>query len=233
MRHQLLRWWQNYKRDFPWRRSRASRYHQVVSEILQRTQAATVARFWPNFAARFPNWQSIAEATTHEIERNLRAIGLSKQRAPRLRGLATAVAKAHGRFPSARHDIEALPGVGQYIANAIELFAGKKCRPLIDGNMARVLERYFGPRKLADIRFDPYLQQLAARVVCCRQARQVNWAILDLAALVCRPNPNCPACPLKSSCNYRKSLFSTKPRNSSAAATRHAPRSAPRQHLPL
>jgi len=69
--------------------------------------------------------------------------------------------------------------------------------------MARVLERYFGPRKLADIRYDPYLQKLAHRVVDCEAPAAVNWAILDLAALVCKARgPRCSQCPLSGDAGY-------------------------------
>jgi A/G-specific adenine glycosylase len=207
-RRSLLRWWTTARRDFPWRRSRASRYLQIVSEVLlQRTKAKTVAAFWPTFIDRFPNWRSIAIASVAEIECTLKPIGLSKQRAPRLKGLAVDIANRCGRFPVDRREIEALPGVGQYIANAIELFISGKPRPLVDVNMSRVLERYFGPRKLADIRHDPYLQRLATRIVHCRQSCFVNWAILDLSALVCRPEPNCVICPLKLRCKHGQRLF--------------------------
>jgi A/G-specific adenine glycosylase len=163
--------------------------------------------FWPTFSTRFPTWQSIAVAPVHEIEHTLKPIGLSKQRAPRLKGLATATAKTRGRFPTAREEIEALPSVGQYIANAIELFASGKPRPLIDANMARVLERFFGARKLADIRYDPYLQQLAHAVASGEDPKKTNWAILDFAAKVCTiTNPHCGTCPLSAHCNYWQKL---------------------------
>ena len=70
-----------------------------------------------------------------------------------------------GRFPKDPREIGNLPGVGQYIRNAIMIFAQGKNFPLLDTNMSRVLERYFGPRMLADIRYDPYLQGLANEVV--------------------------------------------------------------------
>jgi A/G-specific adenine glycosylase len=207
----LLHWWRSNKRQFPWRRVGASRYHQIVSEVLlQRTLAPTVAAFWPTFIARFPGWQSIADAPLRDIERVLQPIGLSKQRAPRLKALATILAKSCGRFPAARDHIEALPGVGQYIANAILLFCHNKRHPLIDVNMARVLERYFGPRTLADIRYDPYLQGLAHAVVVGKHPRELNWAILDFAALVCTlRRPRCPACPLSKECYYANKTKAT------------------------
>ena len=88
-------------------------------------------------------------------------------------------------------------------SNAIELFCHGKPQPLLDTNMARVLERFFGPRKLVDIRYDPYLQQLSRRVLPQKECKEFNWAILDFASLVCRPrNPLCEGCCLNVKCLY-------------------------------
>jgi A/G-specific adenine glycosylase len=117
------------------------------------------------------------------------------------------MAKRNGRFPKDREQIESLPGIGQYIASAVLLFYHSQPEPLIDANVARVLERVYGPRRLADIRYDSYLQSLAKRVVGCAKAKEMNWAILDLAALVCAVRkPRCNVCPLAELCSYKASL---------------------------
>jgi len=83
-------------------------------------------------------------------------------------------------------------------------------KPLLDVNMARVLERYFGPRQLTDIRYDPYLQNLSHQVVNHENSKQINWAILDFAALICKSrNPKCVTCFLSAGCKYYK-LFAIK-----------------------
>ena len=206
-RELLLKDWANWGRDFPWRRARASRYHQVVSEILlQRTRANVVAAFWPEFIRRFPSWKAIASRPVRELHRALSPIGLANQRAPRLHSLAMLLGRTNGRFPRERVQVEGLPAVGQYVANAVSLFCHGKPAPLLDATMARVLERFFGERKLADIRYDPYLQSLAAHVVDDFRSRALNWAILDHGALVCRTkNPLCGQCSLASSCRYAQS----------------------------
>jgi A/G-specific adenine glycosylase len=91
--------------------------------------------------------------------------------------------------------------MGQYITNAFELFILKRASPLLDVNMARVLERYFGKRKLSDIRYDPYLQTLANKIVDHQYSKEINWSILDLGSLICKKtNPLCNNCPLESKC---------------------------------
>lgn len=201
---QILNWYAAEQRRFPWRHRRATRYHQIVSEVLlQRTQANTVAKFWPEFIEQFPSWNSIANSTVSGVEAALQPIGLARQRAPRLHALATLVAKAKGRFPANRSKIEALPGVGQYIANAILSFQHGEPHPLLDVNMARVVERFFGARRLADIRYDPYLQELNTYLVQHDRGKHLNWAILDLGALICTARlPQCHRCPLAKCCSF-------------------------------
>jgi A/G-specific adenine glycosylase len=198
----VIEWFDENGRDFPWRRANQSLYRLVVTEILlQRTRAETVAGFYAEFFARFPSWRALSRATGLELERFLMPIGIWKRRANVLGRLSAEMVARGGRFPREYSEVRRLPGVGQYVANAVVLFRDGTPAPLIDGSMARVLERYFGPRKLADIRYDPYLQDLACRVVGWDDPRAVNWAILDLAALVCKVrNPACSECPLTRGC---------------------------------
>ena len=108
-------------------------------------------------------------------------------------------------FPASREGLETLSGLGQYIVSAILLFVYRQGEPLLDVNMARVLEHYFGPRKLADIRYDPYLQTLSRQVVKTRPVG-LNWAILDLGTMICTANnPKCSSCPMASTCLFQLS----------------------------
>jgi A/G-specific adenine glycosylase len=207
-RDRLLEWFQAHRRRFPWRNRSASPYEKIVAEILlQRTQADTVARFFRGFLRRFPSWSSLAEASEEEIGEFLRPVGLWRRRAASLKLLAAEMAQRRGRFPADRDQLERLPGVGQYIANSVLLFCHGEAQPLLDTNMARVLERYFGPRKLADIRDDPYLQALSRRVIDSDDPISLNWAILDHAALVCKiRRPLCDTCPLAPDCEQAQRL---------------------------
>ena len=115
------------------------------------------------------------------------------------------MAKRNGQFPKTRNEIEKIPAIGQYIANAVLMFCHNQPQPLLDVNMARVLERFFGPRQMADIRYDPYLQKLARDVLPRKNFKEFNWAILDFAALVCKKrNPLCNQCCLNKQCSFYK-----------------------------
>jgi A/G-specific adenine glycosylase len=203
-RRRIYSWFLQHGRSFPWRKESASCYQQVIAEaLLQRTRAEMVARVFVAFVRRFPSWRTLAAARRTDLTIFLKPLGLWKRRAASIQKLSKEMARRHGRFPRTRDEIEKLPGVGQYIANAVLLFCYDQPEPLVDVNMARVLERFFGPRKLADIRYDPYLQELAHGVIPQRRAKEFNWAVLDLAALVCRTRqPLCTTCILRMRCLF-------------------------------
>jgi len=204
----LLKWYRKNKRIFPWRKKGLSNYKLVIAEVLlQRTKAETISKFYPIFISNYPSWKSIANSSVIELEVSLKPIGLYKQRAKRLSDLAKEMVRRNGRFPKKRKELESIPFLGQYIANAILLMIHNKHKPLLDVNMARVLERFFGKRKKADIRYDKYLQELAQKIVNHPSSLEINWGILDFAQLVCKKrNHVCELCCIKKEClkNWNK-----------------------------
>ena len=203
-RRQLITWYDRHGRQFPWRSASAGLYQQVVAEILlQRTQASTVSQFYDSFFQKFKSWDDIDAAPIAQLENVLRPIGLWRRRATALKALARELVGRAGSFPASRDELESLPAVGQYVASSVLLFAYKRAEPLLDGNMARVIERVFEPRRLVDIRYDSRLQALARILVRSRDPARVNWALLDLAARHCLPKtPKCAECPLRRRCNH-------------------------------
>ena len=201
-RKSLLRWYKRNGRVFPWRNEPISEYEIVIAELLlQRTRAETVAIYYDKFINQFPSWSYLHDASHTDLEQYLKPIGLWQRRASTLKTLAEEIVSKKNRLPDSKEEIALLPGIGQYITNAILLICRGHKVPLLDGNMARVLERFFGQRKLVDIRYDPYLQELSKQVVNCKDSKTINWAILDFAPLVCKiNNPSCCVCPLSLKC---------------------------------
>jgi A/G-specific adenine glycosylase len=200
----LVAWATTEGRDFPWRSGNATTYERIVVEVLlQRTTAGAVSAFYERFFAPFPTWEALAEATPGELEVFLKPLGLWRRRAQSLLGLAGFAATAGGTFPSNPEEHAKIPAVGQYVSNAVMLFQHGRSTPLLDVNMARVIERFVRPRRLADIRYDPWLQSAAKWFVRSEDATAANWAILDFAALVCKARrPLCETCPVRARCSY-------------------------------
>lgn len=200
----IIKWFDKNGRDFPWRKDNLTPYQLVIAEILlQRTKAETVSKFYPIFLKKYPSWASLNKTRVSTLEKVLTPIGLYKQRAALIKKLAKEMVRLEGNFPGEKEEIEKLPFAGQYITNAILQFVFNKPAPLLDVNMARVLERFFGPRKLSDIRYDPYLQKLSTKIISHIHSKEINWAALDYAALVCvNLKPKCLNCVLYKKCIY-------------------------------
>jgi A/G-specific adenine glycosylase len=207
LRKDLLAWFSLNGRNFPWRNPGASDFQKICVELLlQRTRAETVAAVYPHFFKRFNNWQELVYAPASELEERLRPIGLWRRRAVSIKGLAVYAAERGGAFPSCPLELAKVPGVGQYVMNAILLFQHGENRPLLDVNMARVLERFVRPRIRADIRFDPWLQA-AAHWLVRDLPIETNWATLDFAAAICASRrPSCGACIVSQHCNWEHRL---------------------------
>ncbi len=202
----LVAWSLENGRDFPWRSTKASLFEQIVVEVLlQRTTATAVASFFDEFITRYPGWDELASAKTEDLEELLRPLGLWRRRAQSLLGIAGYAAANDGVFPRDPSDHRKIPAVGQYVSNAILQFQYGRAAPLLDVNMARVIERFTKPRRLADIRYDPWLQTAAHWLVRGDQSHKVNWAVLDFGALVCQARtPKCDTCPVRQRCNYER-----------------------------
>lgn len=203
---EIMAWYLLNGRQFLWRREGLSDYEIIIAEVLlQRTKAETVEKFYKGFLLRYPDWKSITNSTLEMLEDALKSIGLYRQRAKRLMNLAIEMDKRLGVIPDNRFELDEISMFGQYIANAVELQIFNRSKPLLDVNMARVLERYFEQRKLADIRYDPFLQNLAHQVVNHENSKLISWAILDFAAIICKSrNPMCIICSLSVNCKYYK-----------------------------
>ena len=183
-------------REFPWR-AWTDLYRLTVTEVLlQQTAAPKVAAFVASWFERYPSWAELAAAPAEELEAALLPLGLHRRRAATLNRLALSFVEG----PSA--DMASRPGVGQYISRAVAVALRGEAVAMVDVNFVRILHRAFdGPWK-ADYRYDSRLQALALAVVeAATDARTINWAVLDLAAKVCKAGrPRCPACPIMDVC---------------------------------
>ncbi|WP_306132148.1 hypothetical protein [Roseivivax marinus] len=211
LRHSLLAWYEAEGRALPWRLSDTSVFERICVEVLlQRTRAETVAAIYAGFFVRFPSWKSLKESSIAELEEAFKPIGLWRRRARSMKSLAEYAAVRAGCFPDDPAELAKVPGVGQYVSNAILLFQHDQPRPLLDVNMARVIERFVRPRVLADIRYDPWLQAASHWLVKNRPI-ETNWATLDFAAKVCTARtPRCHFCPVSSRCDWLRRRALTK-----------------------
>ncbi len=201
----LLSWFDDCGRQFPWRHGTLEPWQVLVVEILlQQTQAERIAAFAPAFLADFQSLEVLADADETILAERLKTLGLHNQRARRLTALAGELLALDGRVPKLKSELESLPGVGRYVASAYMSTVLQEPVPMVDVNMARLFERLYGPRKLADIRYDPHINGIAHRLILLAgRPREFNWAVLDLGAAHCTARaPSCLACPLLQVCPF-------------------------------
>jgi len=201
---ELVKWFSRQRRSFPWRES-GDLYVLLVAEILlKQTTAAAAALFLPGFLEAYSAPVHLARARTRRLEKLLQPLGLSRQRAEHLRALGIALQQLNGRLEP--ENLELLPGVGPYTASAVRCFAFGLPVGVVDTNVTRVLGRAFsimGSR--SEARKSPEFWAMADALVRTRpkQAKEVNWALLDLANSVCIPRgPRCASCPVRVQCDY-------------------------------
>jgi A/G-specific adenine glycosylase len=201
-RRRLLAWYRRHRRDLPWRRTEDP-YHILVSEImLQQTQVERVVPKYHEFLGRYPTLEALAAATPQEVARLWYPLGYNV-RPLNLRGIACeAVATYGGRLPDDDTALRGMRGIGRYTAGALRCFAYRRPVPIVDTNVRRVLGRVFlGPRRLARLRGQKTMWDLAGALVPPRKAYDYNQALMDFGATWCTLRaPRCRPCPMKRFC---------------------------------
>jgi A/G-specific adenine glycosylase len=165
--------------------------------MLQRTRADLVVPVYEEVVERYPSARALAEAPRREVEALLRPLGYTHRNA-RIQAAARACEEG---VPRALPGLLAIPGVGRYAATATLCFAFGRRLAIVDPNVIRVLGRLgIGSSVRRRPRDDPSLWHRASVLVPRHAAREWNFALLDLGALVCRPRPRCEECPLRALC---------------------------------
>lgn len=198
----LLSWYQENKRDLPWRKTKDP-YKIWLSEIiLQQTRVAQGLPYYLTFIENFPDVVALAEATEQRVLRLWQGLGYYS-RARNLHRCAGMIRdKYQGSFPENYQELLALPGIGEYTAAAIGSFAFKQPKPVVDGNVFRVLSRVFGIQDdIAASKTRKIFQKLSFSLMNGSPPELYNQAIMEFGALCCTPaQPKCLSCPFSSYC---------------------------------
>jgi len=200
----LLKWWKNNKREFPWRETR-NLYKILISEILlHRTRASQVTPVYLEFLERLPTITVLSEASIEDVKKILYPLGLSWRTEQMHKMALKIMQKYNGKIPSKTKELEALPGVGHYIAAAVRCFSYGYPEALLDTNTVRIIGRFFGIEKTDGSRRSRRFRELYEPLVDQTHPREFNYAMIDLGSLVCKPkNPICSICPINEKCKYR------------------------------
>ena len=202
-RRKLLRWYQNHRRDLPWRGTR-NPYRVWVSEVmLQQTRVAVVQERYPQFLARFPTLNKLSRARLSSVLAAWSGLGYYRRARALHRASRIVVHEHRGSLPARAELLRNLPGIGRYTAAAIASIAFGKPEAVVDGNVERILGRLHGNSLK-----DPWAR--ADEILDRKNPGNFNQAMMELGATVCLPHqPLCGECPVREFCRTQGKLAQT------------------------
>ncbi|MGH8793711.1 MAG: A/G-specific adenine glycosylase [Stackebrandtia sp.] len=202
----LIDWFAAHGRDLPWRHEGTTAWGVLVSEVMsQQTPVARVAPVWTEWMGRWPTPADFAAASPADVLRAWGRLGYPR-RALRLHECAGAVVERHGgEIPSDVNELLALPGIGDYTARAVAVFAYRGRHPVVDTNVRRVVARFDAGRPDAGAATTP-ADLRATEALLPREAEtaaDASVAIMELGSLVCTARaPQCGQCPIAAECAF-------------------------------
>jgi A/G-specific adenine glycosylase len=201
MTKELHDWFLQNRRDFPWRES-PTPYKVWISEVmLQQTRASVVIPYFLRWIDLFPTARALAEAPLEKVIKAWEGLGYYSRARNLHRGAQQIVERFGGEIPSQREELESIHGLGPYTVGAILSFGFKQRAPAVDGNVTRVLTRYFSIEENISKQSTKRKITAAAESLLDKNEPWVTAeALIELGATICSPKPRCHACPLQRNC---------------------------------
>ncbi len=202
MREPIIEWYQENKRELPWRKEK-NHYHIWISEImLQQTRIEAVKQYYERFLKQIPTIEVLAEIEEEKLLKLWEGLGYYN-RARNLKKAAQVMQEEYeGKMPKHYKELIKLPGIGEYTAGAISSIAYDEKVPAVDGNVLRVVSRVVGSKK--DVLENKTKKEFTEKLqeIMPKQAGDFNEGLMELGELICIPNgePLCEKCPLQEIC---------------------------------
>lgn len=199
--HKLILWFQSEKRDLPWR-NQPTPYAVWVSEVmLQQTQVSVVIPYFERWMKAFPTIEALAKASLDDVIKLWEGLGYYS-RARNLHEGARYILQNHeGNLPQSAELLEKIKGIGDYTKGAILSFAFHEKYPAVDGNVMRVLSRYFLIEEdIGKVKTQKHIREITLKILPEDKPWITMEAIIELGAKICQKKPHCSKCPLKGSC---------------------------------
>lgn len=202
---EIIEWYHKHKRDLPWRNTKDSYIIWLSEIIMQQTRVEQGMPYFNRFAEKYPTVKHFASATEEEILKLWQGLGYYS-RGRNMHQTSRAVMEEHaGYFPKNYDSLIRLKGIGEYTAAAISSFSSNEAKAVVDGNVFRLLSRYFGiDTPINTVKGKKIFTDLANELLDQTQAGTFNQAMMEFGSLQCKPkNPDCLQCPLQTSCEAR------------------------------
>ncbi|MFL2643830.1 MAG: A/G-specific adenine glycosylase [Flavobacteriales bacterium] len=202
----ILSWYKKNKRDLPWRKN-SDPYTVWISEIiLQQTRIDQGLPYYLNFVKKYPNISSLAKANEQDVLILWQGLGYYSRARNLLKTAKTIVKTLNGKFPETQVELKKLNGIGEYTANAISSICFNEKRAVVDGNVYRVISRFYGIDKpINNSVGKKYFSEIAQDLAPNKSCGDYNQGIMDFGSLICKPkNPLCMECVLANNCIAKK-----------------------------
>ncbi len=198
---ELNNWFLEIQRDFPWRRDRTA-YRVWISEImLQQTRAAVVIPYFLRWMEAFPDVFALANAPIEKVVKAWEGLGYYSRARNLHRGAKMIVEQFDGQIPESREELESIPGLGPYTVGAILSFGFQKRAAAVDGNVTRVICRYFAiEEEVTKAATKKQIFEKTESLLDEQQPWITSEALIELGATICTPKPRCADCPIQKGC---------------------------------
>lgn len=206
MQAALLNWFDQNKRDLPWRRNRTPYTAWIAEIMLQQTRVDTVIPYFERWLERFPDVDTLAAASVEEVLRLWEGLGYYSRARSLHKAAGIIVEKHNGILPSDPAELRRLPGIGPYTAGAIASIAYGIPEAALDGNIRRIMARIYDVSDpIRQPETEVKLWKLAKDSLCTSRPGDWNEALMDLGATICLPSsPLCSRCPIRTFCEADK-----------------------------
>ena len=222
--NQLITWYKKNGRDLPWRHTKDPYIIWLSEIILQQTRVEQGLPYFYKFVEEYPSVQDFAEAQEDDLLRLWQGLGYYSRVRNMHKAAKMVMSQFQGKFPSRYEDAIQLTGVGEYTAAAIASFSQNQAKAVLDGNVFRVLTRYFGiDTPINSSAGKKQFQHIADELIPLAEPGLYNQAIMDFGAIVCKPKlPDCGNCPLRMNCvAYSNNQISQLPVKTKGKASRN------------
>ena len=200
--NQLVKWYKNNKRDLPWRKNNDP-YSIWISEIiLQQTRVVQGRKYYNEFLRKFPNIQILASSKESEVLNVWKGLGYYNRAINLHKSSKIIVSNLDGKFPNTYNEIIKLKGVGDYTASAISSICFNEFHPVVDGNVLRLLSRYYGLKTPIDsLKAQKKIKQIGKKLINkTNNPGDFNQSMMEFGALICTPFPDCESCTFSTKC---------------------------------
>jgi A/G-specific adenine glycosylase len=211
---EIIKWYFKNKRDLPWRQTTDPYVIWLSEIILQQTRVEQGLPYFLKFLDNFPSISHFAKASEEKVLKLWQGLGYYSRGRNMHHTANRIMAQYQGIFPNKYDDLIQLKGIGEYTAAAISSFSNNEAKAVVDGNVFRVLARYFGIHEAINSpQGKKQFYTLAQELISGQTPSIYNQAIMEFGALQCKPkSPNCGECPIQMSCYaYKNQLVNSLP----------------------